>query len=92
MRRADRRSLASPILKGCGLLAVLVLIWCAGAVPVQAAGCTIAQDTIITYYSNAAHTTIVGSCEVGLCPGGCTGKATAYSSSKGGIFCRICLG
>lgn len=41
------------------------------------------NDKDVTYYSNAAHTTIVGQCYFSLCSGGdstCWGVATQYKT------------
>jgi hypothetical protein len=90
LRRSHLPSLA---VKGLGLVAVLVLVWCAGNIPVHASECALGVNTITIYYSSAAHTTIVGTCSLGPCPPDrCSGKTSDYVTVSEGGFCEICVG
>ena len=84
-------SLRSRVAKALGLLAALVAIWCAGAAPVRARTCFFAENIIITYYSSAAHTQIVGRCSTGPCLGaGCTGTKTSFITGSNSPICEVC--
>ena len=52
--------------------------------------CFMAENVIVTYWSSAAHTKIVGQCSSGPCPGaGCTGtRSSFYTVSESS--CEIC--
>lgn len=52
--------------------------------------CFMAENVIVTYWSSAAHTKIVGQCSSGPCPGaGCTGtRSSLYTVSESS--CEIC--
>jgi hypothetical protein len=89
LRRSHLPSLA---VKGLGLVAVLVLVWCAGNIPAHASECYFAENIITTYYSSAAHTQIVGRCSQGPCLGaGCTGTKSSYVTVSNSSICEVCV-
>ena len=92
MSQVNRSGLRSLGVKGLGLLAGLVLIWFAGATPVKASSCFLGENIIITYYSDATHTHIVGSCSNGPCPGaGCFGTKTSFVTVHNSGICEVCI-
>ncbi len=92
MRSNDSSILRSPLLKALGLVAALALVWSAGVVPAHAFTiCEWDNDIIFTYYSDASHTTVVGSCSEGSCPPvGCSGTKTQYYVTHTGLLCEVC--
>jgi hypothetical protein len=92
-----RKAFASPrssLLKGLGLVALLALVWTVRVPPLYAASaCYFSEPQVITYYSNASETTIVGTCYEGngCYTSHCTGEQTAYESSRNGAPCEICI-
>jgi hypothetical protein len=89
LRRSHLPSLA---VKSLGLVAVLVLVWCAGNIPAHASECYFAENIITTYYSSAAHTQIVGRCSQGPCLGaGCTGTKSSYVTVSNSSICEVCV-
>jgi len=60
-------------------IAVFALAGAAGLVPAQAAHAVVGPETVIIYYSNAAHTTAVGETEIGVCARTSWGQHTSYS-------------
>jgi hypothetical protein len=91
MKQANRGGLHSLLAKSLGLLAVLALTWFAGTAPVRAQSCLYAENVIILYWSDASHTTLVGECSTGPCPGaGCWGSKTSFISGRTSPICVIC--
>ena len=72
--RMVRRSL---VVAAVGLLASAGVVL--GAAPAQAAACPLGNECVTTYYSDAAHTTVVGG-KVEYCDGGANswGTRTGY--------------
>ena len=91
MKTAQHGSLPKPIVRALGLTATMILTWCAAVVPARATTCFLAVNTIIDYYSSAAHTTLVGTCSQGPCPfTGCSGEKTSFFTAHNSISCEIC--
>ncbi len=92
MSQANRKGLPSLLVKGLGLLALLAIVWMAGVAQVQASECFLGENIIIIYWSSAAHTTIVGECSTGPCPGaGCTGTKSSFITSRNSGICEVCV-
>lgn len=85
------RRIASWMVRGIGLAAVLAVVGWAGAAQAQANECFEAENIVIVYWSSPAHTTIVGECETGPCPGaGCFGTKSSYVTGRTGPICEVC--
>jgi hypothetical protein len=92
MSQANRNRLRSPLGKSLGLLALLALLWAAGTTPVRASSCFFGENLITTYYSSAAHTSIVGICSSGPCAGaGCTGTKSDFVTVRESGLCEVCV-
>jgi hypothetical protein len=80
-----------PLRRGICLLAVLALTCAAAVLPARASTCFRAVNLLYDYYSNAAHTKLVGWCIVGLCGGNlCSGTTSNYVTVTQGVPCEVC--
>jgi hypothetical protein len=80
--------------KGLGLVALLALVWVAHVRPLHAATyCYFSEPQVITYYSDASKTKVVGTCYEGngCYTSRCTGEQTNYETISNGVRCEICI-
>lgn len=68
-------------LKGLGLSALLLSVWATSTPAKAATFCFIGVSEVVTYYSDATHTKIVGVCDLaGSCgPARCFGKTSDFA-------------
>lgn len=87
-RSITKRSLT---LKGLGLAALLLSVWATSTPAKAATFCFIGVSEVVSYYTDATHTKLVGFCDIaGSCgPGRCFGSTSdfaVFTSSE----CEVC--